>query len=74
MTTVFKTSLNAQNDGFFTVNYSSYEERNNDFGILPGLPNSYNLDYDVDAPIGSGILLLTGFAFAYVNRKSKKRI
>lgn len=80
----FLANLNAQTqykttDGFFSDTRSIYRnEKQND--LMPILPNTYNSlnDFDatgatpdVPAPLGSGLLILTGLAIAYSRRKKE---
>ncbi len=65
-------SLNAQKDSFFTYsNSEEYRGGSSEWGTLPTLPASHGLDYDVsgEAPIGSGLLLLSGLGLAYALRR-----
>ena len=63
-------NLSAQNDGFFSGNYTEYREdvwaQN-----MPVLPGQHGTQYDfaAEAPLGSGLLLLGGLALAYGIRK-----
>ena len=72
----FGMSLNAQNDGFFTSNFSEYREETAwDVEQMPLLPGSHGSlgDYDCvnqQAPIGSGLLILT--ALALLKLKNEK--
>ena len=72
----FGMSLNAQSDGFFA--YNSYEELNrqeiqgnSDWGVMPSMLG-HGIKYDMDAPLGSGLLLLAGMGLAYGMRKKSK--
>lgn len=65
-------NVSAQGDGFFTSNYSNYEDRAEGFGELPGLPGSHGLDYDVAAPLGSGLVILAGLGLGYALRRRTK--
>lgn len=72
----FGMNVNAQNDGFFSNgNYSEYRDNSDVWGQgLPSLPVQHGVDYDHAAesvPVGSGLLLLGGLAFAYGMRKRK---
>ena len=65
-------NAHAQRDGFFV--YNSYEELNrqeNKWGDMPSMI-SHGFDYDMDAPLGSGLLLLAGMGLAYGMRKKSK--
>lgn len=76
-------SLSAQgNDVFFSSSsnnreYYRYEEfkylTNNDFSRdLPGNPGGHGGDGDVPAPLGSGLLLLTGMGVGYAIMKKHR--
>ena len=72
----FGMSLNAQSDGFFSSDYSEYREANSwDVENMPLLPGSHGSlgDYDcvTPAPLGSGVLILAGFGFAYMVSRRK---
>lgn len=65
-------TMSAQSDGFFA--YSDFDNRggSDEWGALPTLPASHNLNYDYEAnpaPLGSGLLLLGGLAILYARRK-----
>lgn len=62
-------SLNAQSDGFFNSNSNTFEYRNSD-EELPVLPR-FGTDYDQKAPIGSGLLILTGLGLGYLSMRKK---
>ena len=65
-------NAHAQRDGFFA--YNSYEELNrqeNGWGDMPSMI-SHGTKYDMDAPLGSGLLLLAGMGLAYGMRKKSK--
>lgn len=79
-------SAGAQNgftDGFFSTDYSNYEDLNRDDvfraeDIMPLFPERIGGDngtpwhQDADpAPLGSGLLLLAGMGLAYGIRKKK---
>lgn len=70
----FGMNLYAQNDGFFKSSYTEFRE-DNIWGEMPELPNQYGVygDYDAiePAPIGSGLLLLSGFGLYYLSRRRK---
>ncbi len=65
-------SANAKNDGFFTSNYNSEQNRENSvqggWADVVGLPG-HGLTDSQSAPLGSGLLLLGGMALAYGLRK-----
>ncbi len=50
-------------------------ENNNEMNrgfIAPGMPNSHGLEGNQDAPLGTGIALLTAFGAAYLVGKKRK--
>ena len=57
----FGMSLNAQSDGFFAYNNMD-EKRNGTMGELPALPSAHGLNGNSNAPLGSGVLILTALA------------
>ena len=65
-------NAHAQRDGFFA--YNSYEELNRQENGLGDMPSmiSHGIKYDMDAPLGSGLLLLAGMGLAYGMRKKSK--
>ena len=65
----FCSNLNAQSDGFFSSNSNSFEYRNSDED-LPVLPR-FGTDYDQKAPLGSGLLILTGLGLGYLSIRKK---
>ena len=64
---------NAQSDGFFTYNIGEGNRTENSWGTMPNLPASHGFgdDYNANAPLGSGLLLLGGMAVLYASRKRK---
>ena len=60
-------------DGFFTTNYQEYRETDQWINGLPVLPSSHGLDYDVAAPIGSGLLLMLGMGLGYMTIANERR-
>lgn len=60
--------VTAQSDGFF----SDYQDNNND-SSLPQAPNSHGLDSNINAPIGSGLLILSflGAGYALMRKKGE---
>ena len=69
---------NAQrNDGFFKVNdVEEFDYRNgagagNEYGF--SLPAAHGYDYDTNAPLGTGLLILTALGAGYMARKSKRQ-
>jgi hypothetical protein len=65
-------SVNAQSDGFFKSTYqdANEEARTGTGRATPGGPVFG--DEDVDAPLGSGLLLLAGMGAAYALRRKNK--
>ena len=66
-------SANAQNDAFFEWNTAETEIfRTTGFESLL-LPFSHGLDTDINAPLGSGLLILTALGAGYaIKRRCKK--
>lgn len=60
----------AQRDGFF----NDWEDFDNlrDEGIMPSLPNGHGLNGDQDAPLGTGLLILTALGAGYAVSKRKE--
>lgn len=71
----FGLNLSAQkSDGFFSNgNYSEYRE-DSWVADMPLLPTShgYGYDYDANAPLGTGLLLLGGMAIGYAALRKRK--
>ena len=66
----FLMNLNAQSDGFFTFN-NVEENRTATMGDMPAMIG-HNSTSNMDAPVGSGLLLLAGMGLAYGIRKKSK--
>ena len=66
-------SVNAQSDGFFKSTYqdANEEARTGTVRATPGVPG-FGVEDDVDAPLGSGLLLLAGMGAAYALRRKRK--
>lgn len=67
-------NVNAQSDGFFRYQYE-YREEDNGWNKLIVLPNEHGLDYNYpadSAPIGTGLLLMSGMGLAYANYRKRK--
>ena len=69
-------STNAQSDGFFRTNNFDYFDYRNDIEIGNeigfALPAGHGYNYDTNAPLGSGLFILTALGVGYaVNRKKK---
>lgn len=69
--------LNAQNSGLFSRGYVFDEEyygagdfRGNGNPLLPN--HNYGNNFDADAPLGSGLVLLAGLGAAYLVGKRRK--
>lgn len=66
-------TMSAQSDGFFAYSdFDNYRGGSDEWGALPTLPASHNLNYDYEAnpaPLGSGLLLLGGMAILYARRR-----
>ena len=63
----------AQSDVFFKWDDADNETyRDIDNGINFALPTSHGLDYDITAPLGSGLLILTALGTGYVIRKRRR--
>ena len=68
--------VKAQTDSFFNWNNADYyDERTLDNNPYFNFPNSHGLDYDGDAPLGSGLLVLTalGAGYAVAKRRHSSR-
>ena len=65
--------LYAQKDSFFTYNNNEYY-RDVDDVTAPGLPYSHGLseDYQLEAPLGNGLLALSLLGACYLVKKSRK--
>lgn len=66
-------SANAQRDGFFS-DYSNGLDREQEFGIV--LPSSIGMSTgpsnDINAPLGSGLLVLTALGAGYAMARRKR--
>ena len=70
----FVFNINAQSDGFFTSSYTEFRATENDWGIdMPALPGQHGVNYDfaAEAPLGSGLLLLSAFAILRLRAKDE---
>lgn len=64
----------AQSDGFFTSSYTEFRATENDWEIdMPALPGQHGVNYDfaAEAPLGSGLLLLSAFAILRLKAKDE---
>ena len=66
----FLMNLNAQSDGFFTYN-NVEQNRTSEWGDMPAMIG-HDSRTNMDAPVGSGLLLLAGMGLAYGIRKKSK--
>lgn len=64
---------NAQTDGFFRVNnVEDYDYRNEpNSGFDFSLPQSHGYEYDTNAPLGGGLLILTALGAGYAMKKKR---
>lgn len=71
MTMAFGT--NAQSDAFFKWNNAdneTYRDIDKDIGFA--LPTAHGCEYDSEAPVGSGLLILTALGAGYAIKRRKK--
>lgn len=63
----------AQTDGFFRVNnVEDYDYRNEpNSGFDFSLPQLHGYEYDTNAPLGSGLLILTALGAGYALKKKR---
>ena len=65
-------TASAQRDSFFN-DWEDIDNRVDVGGIeLPTLPGSHGFDYDVNAPLGSGLLILTALGAGYALKKRRE--
>lgn len=67
--------LRAQSDGFFLKYYEYKEKGHDEWGELLLLPDKHNVDYDYpadNAPLDTGLLIMSGIGVAYANCKRNK--
>lgn len=65
----------AQSDGYFSYQYEYREDKNNEWSELIMLPPTHGLDYNYpadEAPLGTGLLMMTGIGLAYIYHKNNK--
>jgi hypothetical protein len=63
-------------DGFFKSPYVEYRAEDDDWGVMPLLPQTHGYHYDYPAkitPIGSGWLLMTGMGIGYALIRRRKK-
>ena len=66
-------SASAQSDAFFKWNNADNETyRDIDNGISFALPTAHGYEYDSEAPLGSGLLILTALGAGYAIKRRKK--
>lgn len=64
---------NAQSDTFFKWNNADNETyRDIDNGISFALPTAHGYEYDSEAPLGSGLLILTALGAGYAIKRRKE--
>ena len=76
MVFVMSLGINAQSnaDGFFTWNYNDeITDRYTDPATGEGfaLPSGHGYDYDSNAPLGTGLLILTALGAGYAIKKKR---
>lgn len=62
----------AQRDGFFN-DWKDFDNREIMDGGMPNLPGVHGVDYDQDAPLGTGIMVLTALGAGYAVAKRRKK-
>lgn len=69
LTMVLGFGASAQKDGFF----NDWEDFDNlrDENVLPALPGQHGLSGDQDAPLGTGLLILTALGAGYAVAKKR---
>lgn len=63
---------NAQSDGFFSYDNRCREDDDSEWNELIMLPPDHGLDYNYpanNAPLGMGLLIMTGMGIVYLTRK-----
>ena len=68
---IFGLNLSAQSDGFFSYNNVDEKRTTSEWGSVPMLPASHNLESDMNAPVGNGIAILAMLGLAYGVKKRK---
>ncbi|MBR6438472.1 MAG: hypothetical protein IKS65_04740 [Bacteroidales bacterium] len=64
---------NAQSDAFFKWNNADNETyRDIDNGISFALPTAHGYEYDSEAPLGTGLLILTALGAGYAIKRRKE--
>lgn len=66
----FGIGVNAQSDAFFTQSFSDYRDVESIDAETPRIPG-HDLTANQDAPIGTGLLLLTGMGLGYAMLRKK---
>ena len=61
---------NAQTDGFFNKFDNGYDNRED--GPSFGLPSAHGYDTDQNAPLGSGLVILTALGAGYAVARKRK--
>ena len=62
--------VNAQSDAFFTQNFSDYRDVTSIDASTPRIPD-HGLATNQNAPLGTGLLLLTGMGLGYAVLRKK---
>lgn len=62
----------AQRDGFFN-DWKDFDNREIMDGDMPNLPGVHGVDYDQDAPLGTGLLILTALGAGYAVTKRRRK-
>ena len=70
--TVFSLQAFAQRDGFFNE-WKDFDNREIMDGDMPNLPGVHGVDYDQDAPLGTGLLVMTALGAGYAVAKRRKK-
>ena len=75
LTIGFNVCINAQSDVFFSYQYEYREEKDSEWNELIMLPPNHGLDYNYpadNAPLGAGLLIMTGMSVVYLTRRKDK--
>lgn len=70
--TVFSLQAFAQRDGFFNE-WKDFDNREIMDGDMPNLPGVHGVDYDQDAPLGTGLLVMTALGAGYAVAKRRRK-
>ena len=75
LTIGFNVCINAQSDVFFSYQYEYREEKDSEWNELIMLPPNHGLDYNYpadNAPLGAGLLIMTGMSVVYLTLRKDK--